>query len=120
MLPTTVAKYVLETWEDLKRLQEEFKTATFETAIAKFSTITAVDRLDIAFRLDTIRSVAKQNMIPIMRKISATATNEETSALELTDELKSSDRFGTDDGHTRTTTVANRIRANNDREGLRG
>ena len=106
-LPTTVAKYVLETWEDLKRLQEEFKTATFETAIATFFTITAVDRLDIAICLDTIRSVAKQNMIPFMKRISTTATNEETFALELTDELKSSDR---------TATVAKRTRANNDSE----
>ena len=74
MLPTTIAEYVLETWEDLKRLQEEFQTETFETAIATFSTITAVDRLDITIRLNTIRSVARQNMIPVTRRINANAT----------------------------------------------
>ena len=55
-------------------------------------------------------------MITVMRRINTTATNKETSALELTDELKSSDRFGKDDRRARTTAVANWTRANNDSE----
>ena len=72
MLPTTVAKYVLETWEDLRKLQEEFKKAMFENAIAKFSTITAVDRLDISIQLDTIRSIARPNKLPVRKGMNAT------------------------------------------------
>ena len=105
MLPTTVAKYVLETWEDLRKLQEEFKKAMFENAIAKFSTITAVDRLDITIRLDTIRSIARPNKLPVRKGMNATTTNKET------DELRSGDRFGKDGRHAE---VAYRTRANDD------
>ena len=71
MLTTTVKTYVLETWEDFEKLQEEFRTAVFETAIATFSTIITVDRLVIVIRLDIIRFVAKKNMIPVTRRVDA-------------------------------------------------
>ena len=85
---------MLETWEDMKRLQEEFKTATFETAIATFSTITTVDRLDIAICLDTIRSVAKENIIPVTRRIGASTPQQGGLRAGAADELKRSDRVG--------------------------
>ena len=78
----------------LREIAREFKTAVFETAIATFSTIITVDKLVILIRLDTSRSVAKKKMISVTRRVDATTTNEEDSALEPADKLKSSDRLG--------------------------
>ena len=66
----------------------------FETAIAAFFAIITVDMLAILIRLDTIRHVAKKNMIPITRRVDANTAYEDASLLELADELKISDRTG--------------------------
>ena len=82
MMPNTVNNYVLETWEDLEKLREVLVKLTTENAIAMVFTISTVDRLDIIFRLDMIRSVAKLHKLTVPRGIIAIATNREISVLE--------------------------------------
>ena len=86
MLPNTVKRYVLETWENFEQLQEEFSRA--ETVSATFSTIITVDRLAIVIRLVTIRAAAKSNRIPVTRRVDADTIDDDASVLESTDELQ--------------------------------
>ena len=88
MLPTTVKRYVLETWEKFEQLQEEFSRAVVETVSATFSTIITVDRLAIVIRLVTIRAAAKSNTIPGTRRVDADTIDDDASVLESADELQ--------------------------------
>ena len=88
MLPNTVKRYVLETWEKFEQLQEEFSRAVVETVSATFSTIITVDRLAIVIRLVTIRAAAKSNTIPVTRRVDAKTIDDDASVLESADELQ--------------------------------